>query len=845
MRDVESQGQYYTMSGRWAHRSTNQPKFYVPGFVKEHEFQEILPYLPQTAVTKNMEDKLQQLQKSLPRDIGKNLLRKMNDFWKRADETYLAAASRLENAHKYIASHNRIKYATLEELANVLLDEAPGISKEYNSSHSMSDLFAVHRAIMRSDIGFRVQPKGTLRAGGSYEVLSFSEVNEAAKVAEYVRSYSEKTAKGMLVPFIRKCQRLIDQSREHREFTPHGTIGPSRKSEVELRNTAQYRKGRPEDTFGNQDEIFLGFLESWACLQNFSSASNLNGIASAILRATKRYDDVNLDSRTGWTFLQEVGAIAPWESLGSYTLRLPDTGRRLSKEIPRPTKEYAKDKLADIRKDWGELPVFCIDQAGALEIDDGVSIEETGNPGEYWAHIHIADPSSHLNPDFGMVKHAERMVQNVYHPDRVVFMLDQEFVDSKLSLASGRPCLTFSARINMDGQILDHKVTAGVIRNVSYLSPSVFEAVASHELESHESDIRAVHVVGTGSTIEPTPLRKMSSKDELSNEQKQQLRLLHQVGRAHAKMLQSRGGMNQGPTNFEISVHFDGAEWEKPQLTHCIRYDGDPTIKVVIPNTDARTTSALGYLMLLANEVCAKWCSARGIPIPYRVTPNNPNKLDPTEYFKKVLAPSRNEEGVAPMETVSGYLEAVGAAQLSLTPGPHLAVGAEMIAKCTSPLRRFPDLLVHAQIGATLLEEARRGESLEGNTNEDFLPYSSKSISALLPQIDTRERSMKKAERDAKQTWLAHFLLRAWRFKEAELPSLSFTVKSSDEYKGNMSGTLNEFLADATCQVPDWLKADDVKPGDTFEVKIADIDTYIGRIDLEALRPKSPASVSV
>jgi hypothetical protein len=794
-----------------------------------------------------MEDKLQRLQEALPRDVGKNLLRKMNDFWKRADETYLAAAPRLENAHKNVARHNRIKYATLEELANMLLAGVSGISKEVNGCHSKSDLYAVHRAVMRADIGFRVQPKGTLRAGGSYEILSFSEVEEATKVADYVRSYTEKSMTPMLVSFIKKCQRLIDKSREHRDFTTHGTVGPSRNSEAALESSTPgyYRKGRAQGTFDSDDEIFLGFLESWACLQNFSNGSYLNGIASAILRATKRYDDVVLDSKTGWTFLQEVGAIAPWESLSSYTLRLPNTGRRLSREIPGPVKDSTTDKLSDIRKDWEKLHVFCIDQAGALEIDDGVSIEATETPDEYWTHIHVADPASHLYQFSGAVQYAERMIQNVYHPDRTVFMLDQEFVDSKLSLAGGRPCLTFSARISLDGQILEHKVCAGVIQNVSYLSPSVFEAVASGEPESNESDDGAVHMVGSGSTVEPTPSRKMSSIDELSEEQKEQLKLLHQVGRAHAKMLQSRGGMNQGPTNYEISVHFDGAEWEKPELTHSMRYDGDPTIKVVIPESNARSTGALGYLMLLANQVCAKWCYARGIPIPYRVTPNNPNKLDPTEYFKKVLLPLRNEEGVAPQETASGYLEVVGAAQPSLTPGPHLAVGAEMIAKCTSPLRRFPDFLVHAQIGAALREEARTGKSLEGNTSEDFLPYSSEAISALLPQIDTRERSMKKAERDAKQSWLAHFLLRAWRFKEAELPPLTFTVKSTNEYKGIMDGTLNEFLAGARCQIPDWLKSDDVKDGDTFGVEIADINTYVGRIDLKALRPKRATSARV
>jgi RNB domain len=845
IRELESQGQFYTMSGRWAHRKSSQPKFYVPGFVQPHELEEILPYLPETDVTKDMEDKLHQFAMSLPRNIGKNLLKKMNQFWNQADTTYLAAASRLENAHQYLSESHRLKYATLDEMADVLL--APIVPKDDNGSYSKSDLYAVHRAVLRSDIGVRVQPKGTLRSGGSYEILSTNEISEVAAVTDYVRAYTEKCTTGQsplswgpLMKFIGKCKRLIDKSRQHREFTPYGTIGPST---LKLNGGNHYRSGSPEEEFTLSDETFIRFIESWACLGNFNSGSSLNGMASSILRSTGRYDNVLLDQKTGWTLLQEIGVIPPWESRPAYELRLPSTGRRLQIEIYETHSDdaYTADKLAGLRKDWGELHVFCIDQANAHEIDDGISVEATETPDEYWAHVHVADPSSHFDPNNKVVKNAERMVESVYHPDRVISMLHSEFVKSKLSLASERPCLTFSARLNLSGELLDHKVSAGTIRNVVYISPSVFEGVALGKTESTETVDGVVRIVGSGPTSESAPSRTMASINQLSDEQKRQLKLLHQIGMANAKKLQSRGGLNQGQANFDISVYFDGANKAKPPIGHSVRHYGDPTIKLIIPKAKAQPIGALGYLMQLAGEVAARWCSARGIPIPYRVTPLNPDKQDPAEYFSKVLIPSRNEEGIAPLDITRKYFTLIGAAQPSLTPGPHMAVGAEMLTKCTSPLRRFPDFLVHAQIGATLLEEARLGKSLVGNTNHDFLPYSADRVSALLPQIDTRERSLKKAESDAKRAWLNHFLIRAWRFKEAELPStLTFSVRSIDEYNGLMSGSIEEFLTGARCLIPDWLDADDIKPDDKFEAEITDVDIYFDRIVVKALRRIEP-----
>jgi len=107
----------------------------------------------------------------------------------------------------------------------------------------------------------------------------------------------------------------------------------------------------------------------------FTNHSQFHGIAATILRATRRYDDLELNQSVGWTFLQELGVISPWENrlvsdlnfgitVSSHTYKIANGERWLPMQ----------DTMSGLRKDWGDLPVYCIDDAGANEIDDGVSV---------------------------------------------------------------------------------------------------------------------------------------------------------------------------------------------------------------------------------------------------------------------------------------------------------------------------------------------------------------------------------------------------------------------------------------------------------------------------------------
>ncbi|KAH8657455.1 hypothetical protein BGZ60DRAFT_415968 [Tricladium varicosporioides] len=835
IRQIDTQGQFYTMSGSWVARRVTQPPFYVPGFVEAQSLDDIIPFLPDSLVPKNREDRLNQFQQSLPRSIGKDLVKKMIRFWEEADDVYLSAASKLENAHRYVADPFRMETASLNSITEKVLGSL--YPQDANGQYPEQVLFAVHRHIAAS-YGFQTFLNGTLRAGGVYKILSLNELNEMDKVHEIVRKYTERKAKdapqkGPLHYFAEKCQRLIDQSREHRQFTTYGSVSPLTKGTEAVEN---FRHGSPNVESDATESMFIRFIESWSGFRSFPPSSPFPGTASTILRATDRYQGVELDNKTGWTFLQEIGALPPWETRGDYDIGLPGKGHRLQCEPTCVTEGFTKDKLAGIRKDWDQLPVFCIDAPDAREIDDGISIEPTDSPNEYWLHVHAADPASHIATDSPVAKAAARLVTNYYGPDRVVSMLDSSVVAEKFSLAPDRPCTTYSARINLDGEVLEHSVTAGIIRNVVSLTPDTFREIGiSRKLMPKET----IYSVGSVLNHAPDQAKTRLAINELSEEHKKQLQIIHSIGSQRAKLARKNGACTVTQMQFDVSVDFGGAQWEKPTISHSVRYLGDPAITISVPKQLEdidRVDDAVAHVMLLAGNIAAKWCSERGIPIIYRVTQRDESKEDPRHYFERAVLPNMDAAGNVPTEVTHQYLQYVGSAQPSTTPGPHILAGADMLTKCTSPLRRYPDMLNAWQIGAALLEENRLGRSLVGNTSDSIFPFSKAAIDAELVRIDTIERSSRKAMDSSRRHFLAQFLFRAWKFGEAELPSpLRFVLKNKDRCDQPI-GRLVEFEATATLNLSKRESFENVELNDVLEVEIEDIDVYLGQIIVKPIQ---------
>jgi hypothetical protein len=479
------------------------------------------------------------------------------------------------------------------------------------------------------------------------------------------------------------------------------------------------------------------------------------------------------------------------------------------------------DTLQHLRKDWGDLTVYCIDDASAQELDDGISVECTKNSEEFWVHVHTADPAAHLDPEGRVSAVAELLTETVYLPERTVPLLGMGFPKDNYSLASGRPCLTFSAKMNLDGEVLESIITPGIVRNVVNMTYEVLKEVTSG-LRSSQS---ISYVVGSNE-VESRPSRTLIESSQLSELNREELGILEKIQQARWKYLRRRGGIFHRPPHSSVSVSFGDAPWQKAGLSDSLHYYGDPTIRLHFEEThDPNDLGLVACCMLVAAEVAGRWCSARGIPVPYRITPLNP-ELDPAEYFTNVVLPVRNELGEIPLDMRMEYSRQIPSVQPSTTPGRHVALGMDMVVRCTSPLRRFGDLLSHWQIEAALLEEYRLGHSLVGNTRDDFLPFSRARIDALLPRVASREKLIAKGQAQAQRSWAMQFLVRAWHFKEIELPSLTMSIRSVNPETRLCGGLIEELLLGGQMNIPNGMNPEEIKVEDKFEVKIVEIDLW-------------------
>jgi hypothetical protein len=829
------------MSGRWIHRSQTAPKFYVPGFAEEKDINPLLPYLPSSAIDPDEMEKLHGFKDALPRNIGRPLVQKMSDFWDEADSVYQSTFQRLDNAHDILAHPDRFSYATLEQITDKLLAGSNKYAKSKNGNFATHVLYAVHRRLLTDDIGFKPQALQVMRTGALYEISSKAEIDAVRTTTEFVRKYRSALASknyrscAPFMDFIKRARRRIDYSRTFRQFTPYGTIGPST---IQSQEGDHYRVGRKGEAWQNRDFEFLDFVESWACLQSFGQSSILAGIGSEILRAVGRYDEVDLDRSTGYTFLKEIGAIPPWENRAAYGLRLPYTGRRLGVEYGyTPHTGFTEDRMVSLRKDWGELPVYCVDDHNAHEIDDGISVEATDNSDEYWIHVHVADPSAHMDPKGAAAQYAEYATETIYFPERRVPMLHEEKVANDLSLAPNRPCLTFSTKINMDGEVIDRSITPGIIRNVIYTDPSVLMKVTTGKAAR-----KFVLYGDVSNEVEFSNLRGRSlvDADSFSEVQKKELCILHKLTSARLTHYENKGGVSLTPDRATVRVSFDGAPWTKPKSRHSYWHYGDPKIVLAVPEGEQgldTEPSIVSTCMLLAGETAAQWSSARGIPLPFRITPRHPDE-DPSKHFEKYIRPYRDRKQPIPVEALTNYFNTMGRVQPSTTPGPHLGIGVDMITRCTSPLRRFSDLVVMWQVEAALLEEARIGKSLVGNTRDDFLPFTKDRLDSMLPRMSYREKHISKLSSRADRFWSTQLLIYAWKFDRYKLPSpLIFRVRSINLDRGAAGGVLIDLQIGGQMIIPQWLGPDgELKVDDVFEVEIETIDLPHQAVTFKAIR---------
>ncbi len=383
--------------------------------------------------------------------------------------------------------------------------------------------------------------------------------------------------------------------------------------------------------------------------------------------------------------------------------------------------EAAGPVLLGKRTDLRDLPLITIDGADARDYDDAVwAAPDDEISGGWRLTVAIADVASYVKPGDALDKAAVERGTSVYFPDRVVPMLPEALSNGWCSLVPGedRPCLAAEIRINAQGTIRSHRFLRGLMRSAARL------------------------------TYEQVQAARDGAPDDLTEPLlKSVIRPLYGAYEALSRGREKRGTLDLDLTELQIALGKDG------QVT------------AIEPRARLDSHRLIEEFMITANVAAAESLENKGAPVMYRVhEPPSPDKL---EGLRQSLASIgyklQRGNAIRPIQLAGllqqaadgGHVDLVNSlvlrSQSKAVYGPdnmgHFGLALQRYCHFTSPIRRYPDILVHR----ALIAAHRLGEGGLPDGEADRL-------TDLGEKTSITERRAEAAEREAKDRYVTAFL---------------------------------------------------------------------------------------
>jgi len=393
------------------------------------------------------------------------------------------------------------------------------------------------------------------------------------------------------------------------------------------------------------------------------------------------------------------------------------------------------------RVDLRDLPLVTIDGDDARDFDDAVYVASRGKNRGWRLIVAIADVSHYVRPGSAIDTEASNRATSVYFPNRVVPMLPTALSNGICSLNPDEDRLTLycDMQISANGRITGYRFAEGVIRSHQRLT---YEQVGAL-LEQPESE-------------QAQWLRENSAPEIIT-----MLGHYHALYHAFKARRDERG-----------AIDFDTTETQ-------ILYDDEEKIEAIVPVERNVAHRMIEEAMLAANICAAKLVIMAKEPALFRnhESPKE-EKLETLKHFIGPLGLSLNwspKQGAATpavfhqlAEDIKGradklliqimMLRSMMQAYYGSENQGHFGLAYKEYAHFTSPIRRYPDLLLHRAIRYLIRTEAHPKHTInQGNLplidKEHILPYSAREMGHLGEHCSMAERRAEEASRDVEQ-WL-------------------------------------------------------------------------------------------
>jgi ribonuclease R len=395
----------------------------------------------------------------------------------------------------------------------------------------------------------------------------------------------------------------------------------------------------------------------------------------------------------------------------------------VNRELNTISQTIAPDEI-EARTDLRGLPIVTIDGENARDFDDAVYVRRQG--AVYELYVSIADVAAYVAPGSELDQEAYARATSVYFPDRAIPMLPEALSNGICSLNPNEDRLTKTACIefNAKGEVVRSRFFNSVIRSQERMT---------------YTDVRRILV-----DRDPEVLERYRNQVE-------QFKLMEELALLIYEQRKARGNLDFDLPEAEIILDVQGA----PE--NIVRAERNIAHRII------------EEFMIAANEAVARHLTEKHLPLLYRAhegpdhealealapfllslgyrLPLKYERISPLE-IQKLLESARGR----PEERVLNRVLLRSMKQAVYQPENigHFGLASTSYTHFTSPIRRYPDLVVHR-----MFDKALHGEKLKPNEREDLLRY----LQEAGKHTSERERHAMDAEREMVSLKKAQFMM--------------------------------------------------------------------------------------